>query len=170
MSKKYNPFKVEKIIDGPTCIGCPKYDSGDYACIQTGRYWDHFWNDEVLMCKRLIGIADDNDDNELSRHDYNKCTKDICHDCGRNIKSEQHHEQTEPFDPSLYPKEKAAYDDMIARCYDPNHPLYPEEGGCGISVNDSWLNPINGFENFIKDMGPIPEGCVGGIKRTHTSE
>lgn len=43
---------------------------------------------------------------------------------------------------------------MKARCFNKNHPNYDRYGGRGIKVCKQWLD----FENFISDMGPVPEG------------
>jgi hypothetical protein len=43
---------------------------------------------------------------------------------------------------------------MLARCFDPNHPEYPNYGGRGITVCERWLT----FENFLADMGDPPRG------------
>lgn len=53
-----------------------------------------------------------------------------------------------------FPREYAAWEDMIARCYDPTHPEYPNEGGRGIQVCERWRDS---FDNFLTDMGPMPE-------------
>lgn len=46
------------------------------------------------------------------------------------------------------------WEDMLAKCYDPEHPEYKNEGAKGITVCDRW-NPKAGgsFENFVEDMG-----------------
>ena len=44
---------------------------------------------------------------------------------------------------------------MIRRCTNPNDPFYPHYGGRGITICDRWLNSV---QNFMEDMGPIPEG------------
>jgi len=49
-----------------------------------------------------------------------------------------------------------AWEDMIARCYDPEHPLYPTHGGRGITVCEQWRGE-NGFQQFLEDMGPCPD-------------
>lgn len=62
---------------------------------------------------------------------------------------------TEDFAP-----EKAAYDDMIAKCYDRTHPEYAENGGRGIQVCARWRfgeDGKSGFECFLEDMGPMPD-------------
>lgn len=42
---------------------------------------------------------------------------------------------------------------MIQRCTNPNNQKYPEYGGRGIEVCDSWLPPKErGFTTFLKDM------------------
>ena len=57
-------------------------------------------------------------------------------------------------------RERAAYDDMIAKCYDPTHPEYPDNGGRGITVCKRWrlgTKKKSGFECFLEDMGPMPQ-------------
>ena len=46
---------------------------------------------------------------------------------------------------------------MIKRCYYEKHPEYHNYGGRGIKVCEEWLG-AKGFENFLADMGPRPEG------------
>lgn len=48
------------------------------------------------------------------------------------------------------------WQNMIQRCFDPNHHAYPYYGGRGISVCDRWLN----VENFYADMGNKPRGLT----------
>ena len=50
------------------------------------------------------------------------------------------------------------YYQMIQRCYNENADSYPSYGGRDITVCDEWLDPENGFQNFIKDMGDRPIG------------
>ena len=52
--------------------------------------------------------------------------------------------------------ERVSYDAMIDRCFNPNNPRYGRYGGRGISVCDRW---VNSFDDFLRDMGPRPEGC-----------
>jgi hypothetical protein len=47
-----------------------------------------------------------------------------------------------------------AWGQMIARCYDPEHPKYPRYGGRGIRVCDRWICR----RLFLEDMGDRPEG------------
>lgn len=49
-----------------------------------------------------------------------------------------------------------AWGNMIARCTNPNSPSYPDYGGRGLKVQDSWLI----FENFYADMGDKPKGLT----------
>jgi hypothetical protein len=44
---------------------------------------------------------------------------------------------------------------MKRRCLNPNSKDYPDYGGRGITVCESWLNSV---EVFYQDMGDIPEG------------
>lgn len=43
---------------------------------------------------------------------------------------------------------------MMQRCTNPNHEAYPEYGGAGIDVCESWRD----FQNFLAEMGERPEG------------
>jgi len=49
------------------------------------------------------------------------------------------------------------YKAMIDRCYNPKCTTYERYGGRGIKVCPRWLDPEQGFENYILDMGEIPE-------------
>jgi hypothetical protein len=44
---------------------------------------------------------------------------------------------------------------MKARCYQPANNRYSQYGGRGIRVCDRWRG-IDGFKNFLSDMGPRP--------------
>lgn len=48
---------------------------------------------------------------------------------------------------------------MIRRCTNETHSSYPRYGGRGITVCNEWMD----FANFIRDMGPRPDG--GTIER-----
>lgn len=56
------------------------------------------------------------------------------------------------------------YLNMIYRCFDSKHPLYPRYGGRGISITDEWLpdekGTGEGFLNFIRDVGERPVGTM----------
>lgn len=52
--------------------------------------------------------------------------------------------------------EYAVWDNMKARCFNPNNSNYPRYGGRGITVCDEWKDS---FESFYADMGPKPAGC-----------
>lgn len=45
---------------------------------------------------------------------------------------------------------------MRRRILNPRHHAYPEYGGRGIALQESWLE----FANFLADMGPRPEGTT----------
>ncbi len=47
---------------------------------------------------------------------------------------------------------------MRRRCNNPNDEAYKNYGGRGIIVCDRWNNKINGFKNFLEDMGECPKG------------
>lgn len=51
---------------------------------------------------------------------------------------------------------QTAWVQMIARCYDPDHPKYPRYGGRGIRVCDRWICR----RLFMQDMGPRPDGMT----------
>lgn len=52
--------------------------------------------------------------------------------------------------------EYTCYCNMMQRCTNSNRTDYPRYGGRGIRVCDRWLDPENGFVNFLSDMGPKP--------------
>lgn len=52
--------------------------------------------------------------------------------------------------------EYKAWQSMKDRCYNPNNRFYHRYGGRGITVCDRWMDPENGFENFLEDMGRKP--------------
>lgn len=54
-----------------------------------------------------------------------------------------------------YLKARQCWRDMLRRCYDPNHPAYPDYGGRGIGVVDEWRYA---FEIFLYQMGEAPLG------------
>ena len=47
----------------------------------------------------------------------------------------------------------SSWSNMIQRCTNPNAIRYEYYGGNGVSVCDRWLDPQNGFSNFLVDMG-----------------
>jgi hypothetical protein len=58
-------------------------------------------------------------------------------------------------------RESRTYWAMRARCLNENHPKYHCYGARGIKICARWLEPKGkGFENFINDMGPKPEGMT----------
>ena len=48
--------------------------------------------------------------------------------------------------------------DIKGRCYDPNHPRYPEEGANGIKMCDEWLNDFEAFAKYVKTEMGMPPG------------
>jgi hypothetical protein len=50
--------------------------------------------------------------------------------------------------------EYAAWNSMIDRCYKKSHHAFHRYGGRGITVCNEWLDPIDGFLNFLADIGP----------------
>lgn len=51
-----------------------------------------------------------------------------------------------------------AWYDMKRRCNNKRHRHYKDYGGRGITVCPRWSDKINGYQNFLKDIGEIPEG------------
>jgi len=48
------------------------------------------------------------------------------------------------------------YTGMLRRCYNEKREDYKWYGGRGIKVDDVWLGN-EGFDNFVRDMGPKPD-------------
>lgn len=55
-----------------------------------------------------------------------------------------------------YPSEYKAWVRMKERCSNPNDKKYHLYGGKGISVCERWTDKLNGFNNFLSDIGPKP--------------
>lgn len=49
-------------------------------------------------------------------------------------------------------KTRIVWERMIARCFDPEHPMFNHFGGRGITVARRWQS----FAHFLSDMGPRP--------------
>ena len=47
---------------------------------------------------------------------------------------------------------------MKHRCTNEESNAYEDYGGRGITVCDRWMDPVDGYDNFVADMGPRPEG------------
>jgi len=62
------------------------------------------------------------------------------------------------------PRERKAWENMIARCTDPRHISYPSYGGNGVTVCPEWLGS---FQAFALAMGPCPPGMT--IERRDTA-
>lgn len=58
--------------------------------------------------------------------------------------------------PAEYPREYHCWWDAKNRCHNPEHPSYPRYGAKGIFMCDTWRDD---FAQFLKDVGPRPEGC-----------
>lgn len=58
----------------------------------------------------------------------------------------------------------STYTNMKTRCYNQSNPTYARYGARGIKVCDRWLG-INGFTNFVRDMGqkPTPKHSIDRI-------
>jgi len=52
------------------------------------------------------------------------------------------------------------WQDMKKRCTNINHPSYKDYGGRGITICERWINKKNGYKNFLKDIGEIPQGLT----------
>jgi hypothetical protein len=56
-------------------------------------------------------------------------------------------------------KEYNAWNNFLGRCTSKKHRQWDDYGGRGILVCDRWRGE-QGFQNFLKDMGPCPRGCT----------
>lgn len=62
-----------------------------------------------------------------------------------------------------YPAEYNSWRAMYRRCYEPKNNKFHLYGGRGIKVCDEWspaMNKGTAFKNFLRDMGPRPEGTT----------
>jgi hypothetical protein len=50
-----------------------------------------------------------------------------------------------------------SWDSMKQRCLNSNAPNFHNYGGRGITITQRWLGK-GGFENFLADLGPRPDG------------
>jgi hypothetical protein len=50
---------------------------------------------------------------------------------------------------------------MKQRCLDPNAEKFPKYGALDVTICDRWLG-VDGFENFLTDLGERPEGATLG--------
>lgn len=57
-------------------------------------------------------------------------------------------------------REYRTWESMIERCISDRHPNYRHYGGRGIKVCERWRNGIDGFYNFLEDMGSRPKGMT----------
>lgn len=71
-----------------------------------------------------------------------------CPECTR-LREQQYHNKN-PL--------RTTYNSLLQRCCNENRTNFEHYGGRGITVCDRWLDPENGYENFVVDMGPRPEG------------
>lgn len=57
-----------------------------------------------------------------------------------------------------YQRERRIWTMMNYRCQNPKHTAYIHYGGAGICVCEKWHRDMGeeGFDNFLKDMGPCP--------------
>lgn len=56
-------------------------------------------------------------------------------------------------------KEHRIWMGVVGRCTRPTDNDYPNYGGRGILLDDSWKGP-DGFIKFLEDMGPCPDGLT----------
>lgn len=45
---------------------------------------------------------------------------------------------------------------MVARCTQPNHQMWENYGGRGITVHDQWMDPFVFYQYLDEVLGPIP--------------
>ncbi|AEL97816.1 HNH endonuclease [Mycobacterium phage Dandelion] len=51
------------------------------------------------------------------------------------------------------------WQNMVARCTQPHHQMWPDYGGRGITVCDEWLDPFAFYRYLDEVLGPMPDKC-----------
>lgn len=97
------------------------------------------WLCECSICGR----------HNIVRGDYLSNPKSLLTSCGCKIESRKTHGL---HDHDLY----ATWNNMKARCHNPNHDAYQFYGAKGIVVCNEWLES---FPKFLADMGDRPPNC-----------
>ena len=77
-----------------------------------------------------------------------------CYDCKHA--PEGHRQRNRAKESSTY----ISFLSMRDRCLTPTNKKYHYYGGRGITICDRWLGRINGFKNFLEDMGERPKGMT----------
>jgi endogenous inhibitor of DNA gyrase (YacG/DUF329 family) len=54
----------------------------------------------------------------------------------------------------------ATWYQLLQRCTNPTSSSFSRYGARGIGVCDRWSDPVTGFQAFVEDMGPRPEGTT----------
>lgn len=89
----------------------------------------------------------------------------VCKDCHNNDKTKKENEirkKVSNFSKS-FPSEYNSWRSAYKRCYWEKDIKYPIYGAIGITMCEEWLpnqGSPSGFENFLRDLGPRPEGTT----------
>lgn len=112
------------------------------------------WKQKIYLCKcdcgrKIIAIG-----SNLKSRNTKSCGCLLVENINKNRKPNIKHGHAKNGENS---KTYIAYRNMIQKCINPNSRAYKNYGARGISICGRWLPENNGFINFLKDMGEIPE-------------
>jgi len=139
--------------------GIHEYLEGLKACPQCTREYKkkhHLANQEkynAAFAKRYERVKNDPVEKEKNRkaklrlynHGYHKAVYYADIEASRQ-KAREYREKN---------KDRAVWEGMLKRCYDPKNNMYEYYGARGITVCPQWLGKT-GYKQFISDMGPRP--------------
>ena len=102
----------------------------------------------LLICRRCGAevFAEDKLKNFVKNKRFPLGRENLCKKCRNKRRKYRRHT-----DDLLYLRHK--YDEMIVRCYNPNHFKYPTYGARGITVCDEWLNDRQAFIDWALSSG-----------------
>lgn len=125
-------------------VRCKKYDGEVFGMLRVVKDFE----DKSKKQRRVVCKCECGETCTVYLHNIKRGFTKSCGCYSRKAKHNYKHGQSET---KIYRLWRA----MINRCTNKNNAAYPNYGGRGITVCDSWLES---FENFMNDMGIRPKG------------